>query len=102
VAFVHWGEEYVAEAGAEERQIADRLAQCGVSLIVGGHSHQASGGIEPLRGGAAQMVFSLGNFIFDQSAPRGSGALLELRVFAQGTVAARLVPVPNLFDLTRR
>ena len=57
---------------------------------------------EPLRGGAAQMVFSLGNFIFDQSAPRGSGALLELRVFGQGTLAARLVPVPNLFDLTRR
>ena len=46
-------------------------------------------------------AFSLGNFIFDQSSPRGSGALLELRVFGQGTVAARLVPIPNLFDLTR-
>ena len=47
------------------------------------------------------MVYSLGNFIFDQSSPRGSGALVELRVFKQGTVAARLVPIPNLFDLTR-
>jgi poly-gamma-glutamate synthesis protein (capsule biosynthesis protein) len=72
-----------------------------VSLIVGGHSHQAGDGIEPLRGGSAQTAFSLGNFIFDQSAPRGSGALLELRVFQQGTVAARLIPIPNLFDLTR-
>lgn len=101
VAFVHWGDEYVTAPGAEERAIADRLARCGVSLIVGAHAHQASGGVEPLRGGAAQMVFSLGNFIFDQSSPRGSGALLELRVFGQGTLAARLVPVPNLFDLTR-
>jgi poly-gamma-glutamate synthesis protein (capsule biosynthesis protein) len=101
VAFVHWGEEYVTEAGDEERRIADALARCGVSLVVGGHSHQAAEAIEPLRGGAAQTVFSLGNFIFDQSSPRGSGALLELRVFGQGTVAARLVPIPNLFDLTR-
>ncbi len=101
VAFVHWGEEYVTTPGAEERQIADALARCGVSLIVGGHSHQAANAIEALRGGSAQTVFSLGNFIFDQSSPRGSGALLELRVFEQGTVAARLVPIPNLFDLTR-
>ena len=77
------------------------VACCGVTLIVGGHSHQAADSIAPLRGGAAQTVFSLGNFIFDQSAPRGSGAFLELRVFKQGTLAARLVPMPNLFDLTR-
>ncbi len=102
VAFVHWGAEYVTAPSAKERRIADRLARCGVSLIVGAHSHQATDTLEPLRGGATQMLFSLGNFIFDQSAPRGSGALLELRVFGQGTVAARLVPVPNLFDLTRR
>jgi AmmeMemoRadiSam system protein B len=101
VAFVHWGDEYVTEGGGDERLIADALARCGVSLIVGAHSHQASTAIEPLRGGAAQSVFSLGNFIFDQSSPRGSGALLELRIFAQRTVAARLVPIPNLFDLTR-
>jgi poly-gamma-glutamate synthesis protein (capsule biosynthesis protein) len=101
VAFVHWGDEYVTSAGDEERRIADALARCGVSLIVGGHSHQAADAIEPLRGGSAQTVFSLGNFIFDQSAPRGSGAMLELRVFKQGTVAARLIPIPNLFDLTR-
>jgi AmmeMemoRadiSam system protein B len=101
VAFVHWGDEYVTTPADEERQIADALTRCGVSLIVGNHSHQASTGIEPLRGGAAQMAYSLGNFIFDQSSPRGSGALLELRIFQQGTVAAHLVPIPNLFDLTR-
>jgi AmmeMemoRadiSam system protein B len=101
VAFVHWGDEYVTAGGEEERRIADALARCGVSLIVGAHSHQASEAIEPLRGGAAQSVFSLGNFIFDQSSPRGSGAMLEVRVFGQGTVAARLVPIPNLFDVTR-
>jgi poly-gamma-glutamate synthesis protein (capsule biosynthesis protein) len=72
-----------------------------VSLVVGAHSHQASGALEQVNGGAGQMLFSLGNFLFDQTSPRGSGALLELRVFQQGTVAARLIPVPNLFELGR-
>jgi poly-gamma-glutamate synthesis protein (capsule biosynthesis protein) len=47
------------------------------------------------------MLFSLGNLLFDQTSPRGSGALLEVRVFRQGTVAARVIPVPNLFELGR-
>ena len=101
VAFVHWGEEYTTTAGDEERAIAAKLARCGVPLIVGDHSHQASASVEAVAGGASQMVFSLGNLLFDQSSPRGSGALLEVRVFKQGTVAARLVPVGNLFELGR-
>jgi AmmeMemoRadiSam system protein B len=101
IAFVHWGSEYTIEAGAKERSIAQTLARCGVSLIIGGHSHQASGAIEPINGGRSQMVYSLGNFIFDQTAPRGTGSLLELRVFRQGTIAARLIPIPNLFELSR-
>lgn len=102
VAFVHWGSEYTSAATGKERAIAQALSRCGVSLIVGAHSHQAATGIEPVNGGASQSVFSLGNFLFDQTSPRGSGALLELRVFRQGTVAARLLPVPNLFEVGRR
>ena len=101
VAFVHWGPEYVTSAGDKERKVADSLAQCGVSLIVGNHSHQAADTLEALRGGAVQMVYSLGNFLFDQTSPRGTGALLEVRVFKQGTIAARLIPIPNLFELSR-
>jgi poly-gamma-glutamate capsule biosynthesis protein CapA/YwtB (metallophosphatase superfamily) len=101
IAFVHWGIEYTDAATDKERAIAAALGRCGVSLIVGDHSHQASSAVETLGGGASQMVFSLGNFIFDQTSPRGSGALLEMRVFKHGTVAARMVPIPNLFELSR-
>ena len=45
------------------------------------------------------MVFSLGNLLFDQKGDRASSALLELRLFKQGTFATRLVPLPNLFEL---
>ena len=44
-------------------------------------------------------MFSLGNMIYDQHADRRSGALVELRVFRQGTIALRTIPLPNLFDL---
>ena len=101
VAYVHWGPEYVTAPTDRERAIAESLARCGVSLIVGNHSHQAAPGLDLLRGGATQSVFSLGNFLFDQTSPRGTGALLEVRVFEQGTLAARLIPIPNLFELGR-
>ncbi|MEO6395641.1 MAG: AmmeMemoRadiSam system protein B [Devosia sp.] len=102
VAFVHWGVEYTDVPGAAERVAADALAACGVSLIVGAHPHRASNSIVALGGGRSQLVYSLGNFLFDQSEARGSGALLELRVFKQGTIAIRPVPIPNLFELGRR
>lgn len=99
VAFVHWGEEYTTVPRARETAIANALVRCGVSAIIGAHSHQAATAITALVGGASQMLYSLGNFLFDQSSPRGSGTLAELRVFRHGTVALRLIPMPNLFDV---
>ena len=75
------------------------MAACGVSAIVGAHSHQAAPGIEAMQGGEYQVTYSLGNFLFDQKSERSSSALLELRAFKQGTYAVRLIPSPNLFEL---
>jgi poly-gamma-glutamate synthesis protein (capsule biosynthesis protein) len=52
-----------------------------------------------MQGGEFAMVFSLGNLLFDQRGERVSSALVELRLFKQGTFATRLVPLPNLFEL---
>ena len=97
-ALVHWGEEY---AGESEQATAKAMQSCGVSVIVGAHSHQASPRIEAPQGGEYQRIYSLGNLLFDQTSARGSGALLELRMFEQGTFATRLIPIPNLFELVR-
>lgn len=97
VAFLHWGAEYTDAAGSQETQIADLISGCGVALILGSHSHRASSAVA-LSDNGQPFVFSLGNFLFDQSSPRASGALAELRVFEQGTMAVRLVPIPNLFE----
>jgi AmmeMemoRadiSam system protein B len=99
IALVHWGDEYTRVATPPIYSAARALHNCGVNLIVGAHSHHAAQNIEAMQGGEFQMVFSLGNLLFDQRGSRVSSALLEVRVFKQGTIATRLVPLPNLFEL---
>jgi AmmeMemoRadiSam system protein B len=99
IAFVHWGQEYTKVAGAPEYASAEAMQACGVSAVIGAHSHQAASAIEAMQGGEYQMTFSLGNLLFDQRSSRSSGALLEFRMFEQGTYATRLIPIPNLFEL---
>jgi len=102
VAFVHWGREYKTEPSAREAMLADEMRRRGVSAIIGSHPHVSSEAIVPLAGGDVAEVYSLGNFLFDQKAERASGSMLELRVFAQGTVFARLIPLPNYFEMGRK
>jgi Bacterial capsule synthesis protein PGA_cap/Memo-like protein len=99
IAFVHWGDEYRRDANPAQYGAAEALHKCGVGIIIGAHSHQASRGIEAPRGGEYLMLGSLGNLLFDQRGGQVSGALLELRRFAKGTVATRLIPIPNLYEL---
>ena len=102
VAFVHWGREYRTEASLREDMLAYKMRLRGVSAIVGGHPHVSSEAIVPLAGGDVAEVYSLGNFLFDQSAERSSGSMLELHVFAQGTIYTRLLPLPNYFEMGRK
>lgn len=101
VAFVHWGREYVTEPGSRENLLADEMRLRGVSLIVGAHPHAANGRLVALAGGETLLAYSLGNFLFDQTARTSSGTLLEMRTFPQGTFFTRLIPLPNLFDLVQ-
>lgn len=99
IALVHWGEEYTTKTAAAQYAAAQALQDCGVGAIIGAHPHRAAEAIEAMQGGEYQLTYSLGNLLFDQTAARSSGALLELRTFKQGTYAARLIPIPDLFDL---
>ena len=98
LAFVHWGQEYTNVAAPAQYAAAQAIRNCGVSAIIGAHPHQAATRIEALQGGEYMLTYSLGNLLFDQTATRSSGALLELRAFRQGTYAMRLIPIPDLFE----
>lgn len=97
IVFVHWGEEHTNAPAPAQREIAEEMAACGVSAVIGAHSHLSSSEVEVALG-RMPWVFSLGNLLFDQSGTRADGALAEVRVFEQGTVAVRLLPLGNLFD----
>ena len=86
---------------ARERAIAHDLGSAGVAIVAGAHAHRASRRIELLGGLDAVVVHGLGNFVFDQRAPRASGAVLQISQFEQGTRALRLVPLPDVFTLGR-
>ena len=101
LALLHWGREYVTRPGERERALALSLQSAGVAIVVGAHPHRASRRIELLGGLDAVQVHSLGNFVFDQRAPRASGAVLQISRFAQGTHALRLIPLPDVFELGR-
>jgi AmmeMemoRadiSam system protein B len=101
VDFMHWGIEHFATPGNRQRALADDLAKAGITLIVGAHPHVASSKLLLVNGMGTINAYSLGNFVFDQSARHASGSILEVRVFDQGTFFARLLPVPNFFDHMR-
>ena len=101
VALAHWGREYATEPAQREIDLAEDMRLRGASLIVGAHPHVADGKLTALGSGETLLAYSLGNFLFDQTSQTSSGALLELRVFEQGTYFARLLPLPNLFDLAK-
>jgi AmmeMemoRadiSam system protein B len=102
IALTHWGIEYTSSGGALERHIAERLAGCGISVTLGAHSHQASRAPELVAGGDAIMFYSMGNLLFDQSSAKGSGALIEVRIFSQKTLAIRKIDLPNFYDMAVR
>jgi AmmeMemoRadiSam system protein B len=93
-AWVHWGREYARGPGPREKLVAVRLADQGVELIIGSHSHRASS-LTAKRD--LCQVFSLGNFIFDQRRPEVSGALLEVTFLPSGAYFLRLHPLGNLY-----
>jgi AmmeMemoRadiSam system protein B len=93
-AFIHWGREYSKEPGPREQALISFLEGKGVELIMGSHTHRAGSLVCHQK---ACLAFSLGNFIFDQSKPEISGALLEAIFFPQGTYFLRWHQIGNLY-----
>jgi poly-gamma-glutamate capsule biosynthesis protein CapA/YwtB (metallophosphatase superfamily) len=99
---MHWGTEWQRAADDRQQALTAKLARRGVVLIVGAHPHVADRSVVCVNECRTVVALSLGNFLFDQSSRVASGGLLEVRVFSQGTVFTRAVPIPNYFDRARQ
>ncbi|PJJ58912.1 CapA family protein [Hymenobacter chitinivorans] len=106
IVYLHWGTEYSFEPGPEQRQQARMLIDCGAAAVVGAHPHVVQAA-EFYRG--RPILYSLGNFLFDQ---QGRGADLaaqaDFDVRAGRVVATWIRPlrlrgaVPQPADETAR
>lgn len=72
LVYLHWGTEYAGQPTAAQRQQARTLIDCGAAAVVGAHPHVVQT-VEYYRG--RPILYSLGNFLFDQH-----GAATDLAV----------------------
>ncbi|MBQ9532206.1 MAG: CapA family protein [Eubacterium sp.] len=64
VVYVHWGNEYDLRITESQREIAQRLIDCGADIVIGSHPHILQE-VEQYKNGI--IFYSLGNYIFDQA-----------------------------------
>jgi poly-gamma-glutamate synthesis protein (capsule biosynthesis protein) len=92
IVSVHWGREYSLSPDPAQAEAAQAMRDAGADLIIGHHPHVVQG---PALLEADQVViYSLGNFVFDQQFGQTNQGL-ALRAFfdAQGLRAAQLLPL---------
>lgn len=94
LAYIHWGEEYNNNQSEQQRNVAIKLAQMGIDVIIGHHPHVIQG-IERIKD--TLVFYSLGNFLFDQyfSADVQNGLMLAL-VIKSDSLQFEVVPVSSL------
>ncbi len=94
VAYIHWGTEYVNTHTTAVEKTAQELADLGFNLIVGHHPHVVQD-IAVVNG--VPVVYSLGNFIFDQyfSTPVQEGLAVALALSATSSELT-LLPYTSL------
>lgn len=64
IVSIHWGEEYKTEANDLQKSLARSFIDAGANLVIGHHPHVVQE-VEKYKHG--WIVYSLGNFVFDQS-----------------------------------
>ncbi len=90
IVYPHWGTEYVNRPGSSQKQLAEIMTTAGADLIIGGHPHVPQAlGFED----GTPIVWSLGNFIFDQSMPETWTALTMGVIIKSNKIELHIMPV---------
>jgi poly-gamma-glutamate synthesis protein (capsule biosynthesis protein) len=88
IVLMHWGLEYQLKESKEQRRIAQQLFEWGADYVIGSHPHV----IQPIKDHSLMegdslidhrlCVYSLGNFISNQTKPNTDGGLMfEMTMF---------------------
>lgn len=90
IVCLHWGVEHTLHPLPIQRLEAHRLVEAGADAVIGHHSHTAQD-VETYKG--KPICYSLGNFIFDQSRPINSRALVAVLRVTRQSVDCKFVPI---------
>lgn len=92
IPYFHWGTEYQNDPHVKQQEAGRAAIDAGADMVLGVHPHWVQA-IENYRG--KLIVYSLGNFIFDQdwSRPTMEGMLLHMYWRGTRLVGVRWVPV---------
>ncbi len=74
---IHWGDEYLNTPSFEQRELAKKIIEKGFDVIIGHHAHT----INPIEFYKDKLImYSLGNFLFDQDFSRRTTTGLAVSV----------------------
>jgi poly-gamma-glutamate synthesis protein (capsule biosynthesis protein) len=92
IVSMHWGAEYKDRATAAQVSIGQKIIDMGADVIIGHHPHVDQ---EIERYGDGWIIYSLGNFIFDQSWSKNTmeGILAEIRIQNGKVYDVRPIPI---------
>lgn len=91
VVSFHWGEEYQLVHNAFQERIAREAIDAGAALIIGHHPHVVED-VEQYKG--KYIVYSLGNFIFDQNFSAETMKGLAVRVWLKNNIIDKIEQIP--------
>ncbi|MBQ9757867.1 MAG: CapA family protein [Clostridia bacterium] len=87
IAFMHWGTEYASYPDDFQKNLAQKMCDWGVDLIIGSHPHviQPVEWIQSENGNRMLVYYSLGNFVSRQKEARNLlGALAKVNLLYDG------------------
>ncbi len=94
IAYIHWGDEYVLTHDEAQEQLAHRLIDLGFDAVIGHHPHVVQD-VELYNG--KPIIYSLGNFIFDQyfDTHVQEGLVVEMKI-SDESVDYTLLPISSV------
>jgi uncharacterized protein YqfA (UPF0365 family) len=91
---LHWGVEDSFEVTEEQKEFAHNLIDDGADIILGHHPHKFQG-IEIYEG--KPIVYSMGNFIFDQNDPlKQESFIVDMEFINNKLTSLELLPVRTI------
>lgn len=95
IPFFHWGVEYVADPTEQQRYFAQLAIDNGAAMVMGSHPHWVQA-VETYQG--KSIIYSLGNFVFDQSWSRETMEGTFADIWMQGDKVLEVDLVPILIE----